>query len=115
LVSLVPGKGQNLNQDNFAAASGRPEGRGAAAGSTRVVSLGTWGSSVSEFATPALREIVVFGNEFETNGRVLQPEPAMVEVSPQGSETPDANKEWYKLSGNAGAAPTYVNSSNMMD
>lgn len=108
LEQVNPGEGQNHNQTNLAAASGRPEGRGDAAGSTRVVSFGKGGSGISTFATPAFNEIAVFGNEFQTGGVVLQPEPASVEVSPDG-------QRWYPLLGTAGGTPTYINSENMLD
>ncbi len=109
VVDFKPGPGGGFHGDNLAVALGTPEGAGNASGSLDVVSLGQGGQITLQLGRPALHGITVFENGFgETNGVVLNPEPARVEVSTNGVS-------WKELKGEAGLRSVEANSTNGID
>lgn len=106
VVAFNPGAGAGFNAARTEVVLGRPEGAGANAGSLHVLSLGHGGSVVVKLGRAVTRGLVVFENAFgRPGGRSRSTDPATVEVSSDGHM-------WWKLQGQAGFSPVFLNSNN---
>ncbi len=105
VVSFKPGTGGGFNGQHTEFALGRPEGSGGYQGSLHVVSLGTGGQMTLKLGRAVTGGLKVFENGIGPSGQAVNPEPAKVEVSPDGVQ-------WFALQGTAGNATVEANSQN---
>ena len=125
LHSVTYGTGAGFGQANLPdVVLGWPEGRGALAGSTDVLSLGNGGIVVLDLGDCAAvdgdgPDIIVFENAFYAGGNPSNPfaEPGIVGASDDGLTFVDfpCNADAFPYDGCAGAHPVYATSANGID